>query len=101
MNILLKVWTNDEKYCTEENIRRFWRRADCLPAPMQVSLNASTDISLHNISNYRLPNEEVDALCQSMLKLRASVEKLGAVPPATIIRTYCPRLIYNRWWLIG
>jgi len=49
---------------------------------MQASLNASTDISLHNIGNYRLPNEEVDALCQSMLKLRAAVEKLEAVQPA-------------------
>ena len=82
MNILLKVWKRPDKYCTEDGIKRCWLRANCLPTDMQAQIQTEVEPSKDHIAQYRLPDMELNALCSSMLALRASVEKLPTVPPA-------------------
>ena len=82
MNILLKVWTRPDKYCTEDGIVRCWLRANCLPTHMQAELQGQVEPGKNRIARYRLPDVELNALCGSMLALRASVEHLPEVPAA-------------------
>ena len=49
---------------------------------MQAELQALVHPGRNRTAQHRLPDMELNALCLSMLALRASVEKLGDVPPA-------------------
>ena len=82
MLILLKVWNRADRYCTEDGIKRCWLRANCLPTAMQSQIQAEVEPGKNRIAQYRLPDNELNALCSSMLALRASVDRLNDVPPA-------------------
>ena len=82
MLILLKVWNRADRYCTKDGIKRCWLRANCLPTAMQSQIQAEVEPGKNRIAQYRLPDNELNALCSSMLALRASVDRLNDVPPA-------------------
>lgn len=71
MMLLLQVWTNEEKYATEDAVKRCWRRADILPVSWNAEINNDVGSKTMPDKSKTISKEEyAEELCDILSKLR-------------------------------
>jgi len=77
MNILDDVWKGG-RYCSSLTIGRCWRKANCLPLPMQQQLINEFGSADRNIN--KISDNDLASMCNLLLALCIKVKELSDVP---------------------
>lgn len=70
MMIIKDIWGKNQKYATEEGIRRCWRKAGILPLAMETEINKALGHSGTPLGEKTLSKEDCDELCSLMKAVR-------------------------------
>lgn len=67
--ILHALWSNNDKYTTEEGLRRCWRKAAILPVTWNADINNDLGSNSALVDETRISEELQDELCSLIGKL--------------------------------
>jgi hypothetical protein len=92
IEILERAWNEN---IDRESIRRCWRKAECLPPIMQMTLEAEAPSKASDRSRFKVEDQLVNDLCHGMEKLTTAFsiqdQEIPSVFEGSFVEEYCRR----------